>query len=69
MQSPITEFYNNKCVFITGVTGFVGKAVVEKLLRFTDVKKIYILLREKKGKNVQQRLEDIKQNMVKYLKV
>lgn len=27
--SPITEFFNDKSIFITGVTGFVGKVSLE----------------------------------------
>uniref|UniRef100_A0AAR5PRJ8 Fatty acyl-CoA reductase n=2 Tax=Dendroctonus ponderosae TaxID=77166 RepID=A0AAR5PRJ8_DENPD len=59
-DSDIKRFYKDSCVFITGATGFLGKLAVEKLLRICpDVKKIFILLREKKGKDIKQRFEDI----------
>ena len=46
----ILEFYSNKTIFITGTTGFVGKVVLEKILRsLPDLKRIYIMVRAKKG--------------------
>lgn len=33
MTSSIQEFYKNKNVFLTGGTGFLGIAIIEKLLR------------------------------------
>jgi FlaA1/EpsC-like NDP-sugar epimerase len=30
--SPIENFFSGRCVLVTGATGFVGKALVEKLL-------------------------------------
>lgn len=33
MASNVAEFYKNKNIFITGGTGFVGIALVEKILR------------------------------------
>lgn len=35
MTSETAEFYKNKNVFITGGTGFLGIAIIEKLLRTT----------------------------------
>lgn len=32
-MSNISDFYRDKVVFVTGGTGFIGKIVVEKLLR------------------------------------
>ncbi|KAK6644945.1 hypothetical protein RUM43_001221 [Polyplax serrata] len=64
MDSPVSEFYSDKNVFITGVTGFLAKSVVEKLLRRTNVNKIYVLIREKKGKSINERMDDIKRNPV-----
>ncbi|KAI3459884.1 hypothetical protein Pfo_016547 [Paulownia fortunei] len=41
----IVKFFEGKNIFITGATGLVGKALVEKLLRSTSVGKIYVLVR------------------------
>ncbi|XP_044735577.1 putative fatty acyl-CoA reductase CG5065 [Chrysoperla carnea] len=52
----IPEFYRNQSIFITGANGFMGKVLVEKLLRSCpDLEKIYILLREKRGRDIQTR--------------
>lgn len=65
MASNIADFYKNKNIFITGGTGFVGIALVEKILRSCpDVSKVYLLMRPKKGKEIQERLEDITKNSV-----
>lgn len=46
----IADFYGGKNILITGATGFMGKVLVEKLLRDChDVKVIYILVRMKRG--------------------
>lgn len=56
----IPAFYEGRSVFITGATGFVGKVLLEKLLRSCPgIQKIYILLREKRGKDPRQRLEEL----------
>ena len=45
-----------KQVFITGVTGFLGKAIVEKLLReVPDIGKIHILARGNKKQSAEER--------------
>lgn len=58
-DSEVQKFYDGAVVFITGGSGFIGKQVIEKLIRTTNVKKIYVLLRAKKGKNIQERLEQV----------
>jgi len=58
-KSPISKFYNGKTVFITGATGFMGKVLVEKLLSSTNVKKIFLLIRSKKGLGSRERLEEL----------
>eukprot|EP00092_Neocalanus_flemingeri_P036689 GFUD01039944.1.p1 GENE.GFUD01039944.1~~GFUD01039944.1.p1 ORF type:complete len:515 (+),score=130.04 GFUD01039944.1:51-1547(+) len=58
-ESQISQFYNDKTVFITGATGFMGKVLVEKLLRSTKVKKIYLLIRQKKGLQTKVRLQEL----------
>lgn len=56
----IKEFFANKEIFITGGTGFIGKVLIEKLLRScADIKKIYILIRPKKEQSADQRLKSI----------
>lgn len=64
-SSPVAEFYRNKTLFITGGTGFLGICLVDKLLRACpDVKNIYLLLRPKKGKSIEERLEELTKNAV-----
>lgn len=61
----IPAFYANRCVFITGGTGFLGKALIEKLLRTcVDIKKIFLLMRPKNGLSVNDRLEIMLKNKV-----
>ncbi|XP_063926565.1 fatty acyl-CoA reductase 1-like [Zophobas morio] len=56
----IPEFYRNKTIFITGGSGFIGKVLVEKLLRSCpDLKTIYLLLRQKKGLSPEERIKTI----------
>ena len=58
--SEIAEYYTNKSIFITGGTGFIGKVLIEKLLRSCyDLKTIYVLVRNKKGQNPQNRLNEL----------
>lgn len=59
-KSEVSEFYKDKTLFLTGGTGFMGKVFIEKLLYCCpDIKKIYVLLRPKRGKSIEARLEDI----------
>jgi alcohol-forming fatty acyl-CoA reductase len=49
-DASIAEFYGGKNILITGATGFMGKVMVEKLLRDCEhVKCIYVLVRMKRG--------------------
>ena len=67
--SPIQEFYNGQSIFITGGTGFMGKLLIEKLLRTCPgVTSIYLLVRPKKGKDVHQRTEEIFDDTVSVFK-
>uniref|UniRef100_A0A1B0GQ81 Fatty acyl-CoA reductase n=1 Tax=Phlebotomus papatasi TaxID=29031 RepID=A0A1B0GQ81_PHLPP len=53
----ISEFFRDREVFITGGTGSVGKALIEKILfSCPDVKKIYLLMRPKKKLDIHERL-------------
>lgn len=61
----IKEFYRNSVVLVTGATGFLGKVLLEKLLRTCDnVQCIYVLLRPKRGMNSEQRYKELIQNVV-----
>ncbi|KAI0230058.1 hypothetical protein L0F63_002402 [Massospora cicadina] len=53
-----TSFLKGKCIFLTGGTGFVGKAILELLIRdhHPHVGHIYCLVRGRKGQKVQDRL-------------
>jgi len=61
-MSSVSAYYNGKTVLITGATGFMGKVLMEKLLRSSpEVKAVYILIRPKAGQSLQERVA----NMVK----
>ena len=58
--SDIEEFYAGKTVFITGGTGFLGKVLMEKLLRSCPrVERVYLLVRSKKNVAPKQRIDDL----------
>jgi len=61
-NSLISEWYRDKTIFITGGTGFMGKVLIEKLLRSCPIKRIYILVREKRGRSKQERVDDMFNN-------
>ncbi|KAJ0175717.1 hypothetical protein K1T71_008876 [Dendrolimus kikuchii] len=56
----VENFFSGKSIFITGGTGYLGKAVIEKILySCPDVEKVYILLRDKKGQRAYERISEI----------
>lgn len=63
-KSSILEFYKDTNVFLTGATGFVGKALLEKLLRTCQVETVYILMRSKRGTDPKDRLKELFNNSV-----
>lgn len=63
--NSIGEFYRGSNVFITGATGFVGKALLEKLLRSCDLlDTVHLLMRPKRGLGIEQRLKELLKNPV-----
>ncbi|XP_022171253.1 putative fatty acyl-CoA reductase CG5065 isoform X1 [Myzus persicae] len=56
----IKEFYDGCDIFITGGTGFMGKVLIEKLLRSCPgIRNIYVLMRQSKDKCITERVKDI----------
>uniref|UniRef100_A0A3Q4BUZ6 Fatty acyl-CoA reductase n=1 Tax=Mola mola TaxID=94237 RepID=A0A3Q4BUZ6_MOLML len=56
----IPEYYAGKNVLITGATGFMGKVLLEKLLRSCPgVKAVYVMVRSKAGQSPKARITDM----------
>lgn len=56
-QVNVREFFSDKCVLMTGVTGFVGKVLLEKFLSsIPRIGKIYLLIRNKPKFTLEERL-------------
>ncbi|XP_046659931.1 fatty acyl-CoA reductase wat-like [Homalodisca vitripennis] len=63
--SDIQEFLRGAKVLLTGATGFMGKMVLEKLLRsIPHLEHIYLVIRPKKGQEVNDRLNAIFEDRV-----
>uniref|UniRef100_A0A1A9Z4Q0 Fatty acyl-CoA reductase n=1 Tax=Glossina pallidipes TaxID=7398 RepID=A0A1A9Z4Q0_GLOPL len=61
----VTKFYIDQEIFITGGSGFIGKALIEKIMRsFPEFSKIYVLLRSKMNKSADERLQILLQDPV-----
>lgn len=56
----IPEYYEGKNILLTGATGFMGKVLLEKLLRSCPkVKAVYVLVRSKAKQTPEERIEEI----------
>lgn len=54
----IVDQYIGKTLLITGTTGFLGKVLLEKILfSLPDVEVIYVLIRRKKGLDLNERFK------------
>ncbi|XP_058457841.1 putative fatty acyl-CoA reductase CG5065 [Malaya genurostris] len=59
----VPKFYAGSDVFITGGTGFMGKVLIEKLLRCCpDVGRVFVLMRCKQGKTPDARIQELTNN-------
>lgn len=64
-ESNIANWFRDQVLLITGSTGFMGKVLVEKLLRdCPDIKTCYLLMRTKRGIEPEQRRDDYINHMV-----
>lgn len=59
MKPSIAESFRHGTVLVTGSTGFLGKILIEKLLRSCLDTNIAILVRSKKGSDAHKRVADI----------
>lgn len=60
IRDRVVECFAGRKIMITGATGFLGKVLLEKILRcMTGVTHVYILVRSKKGKEPKQRLDEL----------
>jgi len=67
-MATIPEYYRDKIIFITGATGFIGKVLVEKLLRSCpEVQALYCLTRPKQGEAAADRLNRMLSEPVSFL--
>ncbi len=58
MDSTLREAYRDKAVLLTGGTGFLGTALVEKILRgLPDLGRLYLLVRPSRDKGARERFE------------
>ncbi|GLV38329.1 waterproof [Carabus blaptoides fortunei] len=64
-DSAIRQFLKDRCILITGVTGFLGIIILEKLLRTCpEIRAIFVLIRKSSTKDVTQRLDELFKNPV-----
>lgn len=65
MATSVPQFYAGRSVLVTGATGFLGKALVEKLLRACpEIAAVYLIVRPKKGVEPLARVQELVQSEV-----
>ncbi|XP_073999963.1 fatty acyl-CoA reductase wat-like [Rhodnius prolixus] len=64
MAETIRGWLHGKDVLITGGTGYFGKGLIEKLLRTTEVRRIYLIIRSKRDLSPETRWQQVCQNLV-----
>ncbi|EAT48013.1 AAEL000928-PA [Aedes aegypti] len=60
----VSEFYRGSTILITGATGFSGQVLLEKILRQLNPRKLYVLVRRKRGENARQRIKQLFNNVL-----
>lgn len=59
-KTGVIDFYRGRSIFVTGASGLMGKVLIEKLLySCSDLKQIFMLVRPKREKTVEMRLEEM----------
>ncbi|GBP52561.1 Fatty acyl-CoA reductase 1 [Eumeta japonica] len=59
-MSSVNEWYRGRKILVTGATGFMGKVLIEKILySIPDVECVYALVRSKRGKTPEARIEEM----------
>nr|CAD7569608.1 unnamed protein product [Timema californicum] len=65
LERCVPEIFQGQSVLVTGATGFMGKVLVEKLLRScSDIKHIYLLMRAKQKQELEDRFKEFTSNRV-----
>lgn len=64
-KDDIKSFYKNKNVFVTGATGYLGKVLIEKLLRdCADMGKMFIMLRASSENDAKTKFDKFKKSAI-----
>jgi fatty acyl-CoA reductase len=58
--SSFASIFSGETIFLTGATGFIGKFLIEKLLSSCDIKRLIILIRDKKGQTSYERSHEFR---------
>jgi fatty acyl-CoA reductase len=59
-MAGLVQFFEGQNIFVTGATGFLGKVLLEKLMRMCpDVGNIFVLVRPRKGMEPSERVQNI----------